>query len=81
MALFTLGLWTRITTVLTWCGVLCYIQRAPTTLFGMDTMMVITLFYLMLAPCGAALSLDRLLRTMRLQNLVSPAWRPTPVWR
>lgn len=61
MVLFAAGLWTRVTSVLTVLGALCYIQRAPTTLFGMDTMMIILLWYLMIGPSGAALSADRLL--------------------
>jgi hypothetical protein len=60
MLLFTLGLWTPITSKLTWIGSMMYIQRFYSTmLFGMDTMTNIGLFYLMLAPCGATLSLDR----------------------
>jgi hypothetical protein len=59
MVLFTLGCSTRITSVLTWLAALSYIQRSQITLFGMDTMMNILLFYLMLSPCGAALSVDR----------------------
>src|SRR5208283_3726866 len=59
--LFTIGFCTRITAVLTWLAVISYIQRAGTTLFGQDTMMNIALVYLMIAPCGAALSVDRLI--------------------
>jgi hypothetical protein len=59
--LFVIGFCTRVTSVLTWAGMLSYIQRAPTTLFGMDTMMNILLIYLMIGPSGAALSVDRLL--------------------
>jgi Vitamin K-dependent gamma-carboxylase len=59
--LFTIGFATRITSVLTWAGVLCYIQRSPPSLFGADTMMNILLLYLMIGPSGAALSVDRLL--------------------
>jgi hypothetical protein len=59
--LFTIGFCTRITSVLTWVGMLCYIQRAPTTLFGMDTIMIVVVLYLMIGPSGAALSVDRLI--------------------
>jgi hypothetical protein len=59
MLLFTLGVCTRLTSVLTWVGVLCYVQRMPTQMFGMDTMMVILVTYLMIGPSGGALSLDR----------------------
>lgn len=61
MVLFTIGFCTRVTSVLTWLMALCYVQRAPTTLFGMDTMMIIALTYLMIGPSGAALSVDRLI--------------------
>ena len=60
MVLFTLGLWTRVTSVLTWIGSMMYIQRLQNgMLFGLDTMTNLGLLYLMIAPCGAALSLDR----------------------
>ena len=59
--LFTIGLCTRITSVLTWAAALSYINRSPPTLFGVDTMMNILLLYLMIGPSGAALSVDCLL--------------------
>jgi hypothetical protein len=59
--LFTIGFCTRITTVLTWFALLCYIHRNPTILFGVDTMMTIVLTYLMICPCGAVFSVDRLI--------------------
>jgi hypothetical protein len=65
MFLFTIGLWTRVTSALTWIAGMCYLQRAPTTLFGMDTMTNILLFYLMVGPSGAALSMDRWLKLRR----------------
>jgi hypothetical protein len=68
MALFTVGLWTRITSVLTWMGALCYVHRTPYVLFGMDTMMNLCLVYLMVGPSGAALSLDRWLEKRRAQR-------------
>lgn len=60
MVLFTLGLFTRVTSVLTWLAAVSYIHRTQQVLFGMDTMMNILLFYLMIGNSGAALSLDRL---------------------
>jgi hypothetical protein len=59
--LFTIGLCTRLTSVLTWVAWLSYLHRAPTSLFGMDTMINIVLIYLMIGPSGAAVSLDRVL--------------------
>lgn len=65
MALFTVGLFTRLTSVLTWVGVMMYVQRTTQVLFGMDAMMNIGLFYLTIGPSGAALSLDRLIERWR----------------
>src|SRR5262249_40859207 len=54
--LFTIGFCTPVTAALTWMGSLWYIHRNFTILFGVDTMMVILLFYLMIGPSGAAYS-------------------------
>jgi hypothetical protein len=72
IALFTLGLWTRVTSVLTWAGSLCFIHRAPSLLYGMDTMTNIVLLYLMIAPCGDTLSLDRWLERRRARRRGEP---------
>jgi hypothetical protein len=74
MALFTLGLWTRVTSVLAWLGAMSYAQRAYITWFGMDAMMMILLCYLMLGPSGATLSLDRWLACRRARR----EGRPVP---
>jgi hypothetical protein len=65
IVLFTLGLFTRVTSVLVWVCVVGYIHRTQQVLFGMDTMMNILLFYLMIGNSGAALSLDRLIARYR----------------
>lgn len=65
MFLFTIGLCTRVTSVLTWLTALFYVHRTPTTMFGQDAMMSVALFYLMLAPSGAAYSVDRLITWYR----------------
>jgi hypothetical protein len=65
MLLFTVGFCTRVTAVLTWLGAVSYINRSQAVLFGMDTMMNILLVYLMIAPAGAALSVDRLIARYR----------------
>jgi hypothetical protein len=58
--LFTLGMCTRVTALLTWFAVLNYIHRSWVLQFGVDTMISILLLYLAIGPSGAALSLDRL---------------------
>jgi hypothetical protein len=59
IAMYALGLFTRITSVITWLAVLSYANRNQQVLFGMDVMMNIGLIYLTIGPSGAALSLDR----------------------
>jgi len=78
--MFALGLFTRFTGVATWIASLSYIQRAQTSLFGMDTITSILLFYLMFSPCGGVWSLDRLLaaRRARRQGLPEPEVQATP---
>jgi hypothetical protein len=80
MLLFTIGLWTRVTSVLTWAGSLMYLHRImqPGMLFGMDTMTNVGLFYLMFAPCGAALSVDRWLQVRRERQRLGPKYVPQP---
>jgi hypothetical protein len=74
--LFTLGFATRVTSVLTWLGNIMYINRAITSVFGMDTMTNLGLFYLMIAPCGAELSLDRWLQVRRWRRQLGPDYVP-----
>jgi hypothetical protein len=59
MLAFAAGAATRITSVLSWVGAMCYVHRASSTVFGLDTMMMILLLYLMIGPSGATLSVDR----------------------
>lgn len=79
MALFTLGLWTRVTGALTWLAAMSYAQRASATVFGLDTMMMILLLYLMIGPSGATLSLDRWIEKWRArrQGLPEPEVQPS----
>ncbi|HLJ97451.1 MAG TPA: hypothetical protein VKU02_30105 [Gemmataceae bacterium] len=78
MLLFTIGFCTRVVSVLTWLGLLCYIQRAPTSLFGMDTIMIVVVLYLMIGPSGAALSVDRLLACRRATRYALREHLPPP---
>jgi hypothetical protein len=88
--LFTLGLYTRTTSVLTWVLALNYIHRGQVFLFGQDTMQNLLLFYLMIGPSGAALSLDALRARFRAARLTMAGQRspwaeavlagPQPSW-
>jgi hypothetical protein len=77
--LFTLGVCTRVTSVLTWLAGLAYIHRNPVALFGQDTMMNLCLFYLMFAPCGATWSIDWLVNRYRAGRDALAAGRRPPV--
>lgn len=78
IVLFTVGFCTRVTSVLVWMGSLSYIQRTPTTLFGLDTMTNILLLYLMIGPSGAALSFDRLIARWRKRKRGEELGPPEP---
>jgi hypothetical protein len=70
--LFTIGFSTRITSVMTWAAGVMYINRANSSLFGMDTMTNLALLYLMIGPCGAVLSVDRWLEVRRFRKEHGP---------
>lgn len=60
-AMFTLGLFTRATNVLSWLLVVSYAHRANGALFGLDQINAMLSMYLMFANCGDQFSLDSLL--------------------
>jgi uncharacterized membrane protein YphA (DoxX/SURF4 family) len=64
-ATFTLGLATRITSVVTLAIVLSYIHRMPMVTGPFEPVLSFMLFYLCLAPCGQAISLDAWLKRSR----------------
>ncbi|MEZ6139324.1 MAG: hypothetical protein R3B84_02025 [Zavarzinella sp.] len=78
--LFTVGLFTRVTSVLVWFASLWYIHRSPLHVFGQDTMQTILLFYLMISPCGAAFSLDALRLRYRAAKAVLGGGKHPPAW-
>lgn len=60
--LFGLGLFTRVTSVLTWLLHWILMNTAYSTSYGVDLFSHVFLFYLMFMPAGDALSLDALFR-------------------
>jgi len=78
--MFTIGLFTRVTSVLAWMAVLFYIHRTQQVLFGMDTMMNVLLFYLMISPCGSAFSIDRLIARYRASKALMRANGQSVPW-
>ncbi|VTS06988.1 HTTM domain-containing protein [Tuwongella immobilis] len=75
VALFTVGYYTRITSVLAWLVLLNMIHRSQQLLFGMDTMLNILMVYLTIGPSGAALSLDRLREVRKIRAEIAAGKR------
>jgi hypothetical protein len=69
MVCFTLGFGTRLSGVISWVGMISYVNRIPFMTFGMDAMMVIVTTYLLigvlLGPC-AMYSVDQWLARKRI---------------
>ena len=63
--LLTIGLWTRLSSVVVFLCLTSIQQRNLFMTHGGDTFLRITGFFLIFAPAGAALSLDRLIRLRR----------------
>jgi hypothetical protein len=68
-ALLTLGLWTRLVSILSLLAAVSYANRAPGALFGLDQINLLLAMYLAIGPSGAAYSLDRLLARRRAGRL------------
>ncbi len=65
LSLFAIGLWTRVTSILTLVITISYSYRAQFANFGLDQINAILTFYLAIGPSGAALSVDRLIEHYR----------------
>ncbi len=65
---FMVGLFTRWTSILSLIIVISYAYRARYANYGLDQINAILTLYLCIAPCGAYLSVDRLLRRRRRQK-------------
>ncbi len=64
-AMLTVGLLTRVASILALFVALAYVQRLPGALFGLDQINVMLALYLAIGPSGDAFSLDRWLRSRR----------------
>jgi hypothetical protein len=65
LAMFTLGLFTRVTSILTFIITLSYCHRLEGSLFGLDQINALIATYVMLGQSGAVWSLDRWLAKRR----------------
>jgi uncharacterized membrane protein YphA (DoxX/SURF4 family) len=70
--LFTIGFWTRITSVLALAVVISFAHRVPEALFGLDKISQVLTFYMAVGPSGAALSVDRWLARRKPSSGPSP---------
>lgn len=61
-ALFCIGAATRLTAILAFLITISYSQRVPVANFGFDQILGMMCLYLALAPCGAAMSADCVIR-------------------
>ncbi len=71
-----LGLWTRVATIALAVGMISLHHRDPFILNGGDTLLRMSLITLALSPCGAAFSVDHLLR----QKKGQPALDHVSLW-
>jgi hypothetical protein len=72
-AMFTLGLFSRVTSVLALVVSVAYVNRVPGALFGLDQINCMLALYVMLGPSGDAFSLDRLRAVRRAGHPLPPA--------
>ncbi len=76
--LLTIGLWTRLSSIVVFVCLASIQQRNLYILHGGDVFLRVTGFFLMFAPAGAALSIDRLIRVRR--KLEGAAIEPRAPW-
>jgi hypothetical protein len=78
IVLFTLGVWSRATAVLTWVIMVSAIRRIPVIYFGFDETLLTWVMYLAVSfASGQALSVDRLLERRR-RSAANSATPPPP---
>ena len=81
LVLFTLGFFTRITSILSLIVVVATINRAPMLISQLEPVVVLLLLYLCIAPSGAYLSIDAWLRNRkRAAAHVATADDPRSTW-
>jgi hypothetical protein len=66
LALFAIGLWTRVTGALALFVAISYVNRVPAALFGLDQINIMLTLYLSIGRSGDAVSLDRWLSVRKL---------------
>jgi hypothetical protein len=85
LVLFTLGFWSRLTSILALIVILSDVHRGPMLTSQFEPVLTMVMCYLCLGPSGASWSLDRLLARRRATTLVAraaaessaPSWAAT----
>lgn len=81
VAMFTMGLWSRVTAVLAWVIVVSISRRVPVSLFGFDQILSAWTLYLAFTfASGQAVSLDRFLARYRLARAAVARRRQDGRW-
>jgi hypothetical protein len=70
---FTIGLWTRLSSILAVVVVISFAHRLPEALFGLDKVIAMLTLYLAIGPSGKALSVDSWLARRRAKTLTALA--------
>ncbi len=80
LAAFTtmLGLWTRVSTIILALGTVSLHVRNGFIIHGGDTVMRVMILYLVLAPCGLACSMDRMIGLWK--GKISPIMPQVSLW-
>ena len=65
---FTIGLWTRVSSILSVVVVISFAHRVPEALFGLDKLIGMLILYLAIGPSGRALSVDSWLARRRAKD-------------
>ena len=71
---YTLGIFTRYTSIAALVVVLSYLHRTPAVTFYHERFLAFVMFYLALGPSGATLSVDRWLANRKGQPAAAPSW-------
>lgn len=72
--LLTLGVFSRVSCLLTLLAVLMHVHRAPMLTGPLETVLVFLLLYLLIGPCGAALSVDAWRKGDEPAAATTPSW-------
>jgi hypothetical protein len=80
IALFTVGVFTRVTSILALLAILSILHRGPVLGRPVDDILTMVMFYLCIGPCGAALSIDAWWKRQRQPPMPGRSSAANPSW-